>query len=366
MKKSLLSLAILVSCVSAQASDIKLSGFGSLMLTENPFESKYMEYRKGTGLDGSKFGINAFSKLNDNLSISAQLLNKTQAGGRETFFRWAFLDYKVSDNGSMRIGKMPVTTRSASDINFINSWSNEPGEYFQQDPFRSIEGMEYRYSKSFGSGEAVDFNVTYGRSDADIDFSHIAPGVIGRAEAHNLIVADLAYRNDTSELRFLTATGKAILSVSEDVLLMVALAPEGTADAIGLAEAGQGGTISSYSISFEHAATDTVSVKGAISLANSGHISVKDQYGYYITTTKYFENWQLHYTYASQVEKFSGDWVDSQKSHKVGVTVGLNDNSNIRFEATRIDSKLPVNDNFLTQGIVDDGVMTSVAYSFIF
>lgn len=361
----MLSLAVMLAASCSHAADINVSGFGSLMFTKNPFESRYMEYRSGSGFDGSRFGVMATAIINSKLTLSSQLLNKTTSEGRDTDFRWAMLDYKFADKVHVRIGKLPLTSRAISDINFTSEWNNEPAEFFDQTPFRSMEGVELRYNTNVGVGRALAFELSHGSASANMNFSYIYPGFIAQAEADNLIVASATMFTADSKVRVSYAQGDAVFSVSENMQMKMMLAEANGFD-FAAAYDSQGAKIKNYTATFEQEVGRTMHLKGGITLAESNHPSLTDQFGYYITATKSFDNWQLHYTIGHQKEKLEGSWDSTQYSQKLGLSYELSGTSNIRVEATQIDSKNSINDNFLLRPQPDKGVMSSVAYNFVF
>ena len=361
----MLSIAVIFAASCSHATDINVSGFGSVMVTDNPFESSYMEYSPGSGFDGSRFGVMASAKINNELTLSSQLLNKATSVGRGTHFRWAMLDYKFADKLHFRIGKLPLTSRSISDINFTSEWNNEPAEFFDQTPFRSMEGVELRYGTNVGGGRALSFELSHGSASADVNFSYIYPGLIAQAKADNLIVASGTLYSSDSKVRISYAQGDAVFSVSENMQIKMMLAEAEGFD-FNEAYTSQGAKIKNYTATLEQEFGENIALKGGITLAESNHPSLTDQYGYYITVTKTFDAWQAHYTIGHQKEKIEDSWESTQYSQKVGLSFELNGSSNIRVEATHIDSKNKINDNFLSRPQPDKGVMTSVAYNFIF
>ncbi|MFZ6672947.1 hypothetical protein [Undibacterium sp. Xuan67W] len=163
---ALLALPLAIS--SAYAADstdgptITISGFGTAALTRSNTDdaefSRPNQYAgvKSTAKTGpdSNFGIQATAKMNDWLSFTAQGLvrkNVTDEFGGE--LAWAFAKFKVSDNLSVRVGRVGLPVYMISDyrnVGYANNMLRPPVEMYSQVLIESVDGVDAVYQTSFG------------------------------------------------------------------------------------------------------------------------------------------------------------------------------------------------------------------------
>jgi hypothetical protein len=184
--RKLISLTILPlalsSAYSAHAGDaptITVTGFGSGALTwtdsseaqfARPNQASGVTTRPRTGVD-SNLGLQANVAVNDWLSATAQgLVRKDGADDFGAELAWAFAKAKLSDNLSVRVGRMGLPAFMISDyrnVGYANTMLRPPGEMYTQVPMNSIDGVDATWQRSFGD-TTLSAQVALGSSRADI------------------------------------------------------------------------------------------------------------------------------------------------------------------------------------------------------
>jgi len=207
MKRKLLVASILGALSLAQAhaatlgnENLTISGFGTLAAAKSNTEDARFtrgNQREGTagtntfGLD-SNLGLQATYTLSDKLSATTQVLSrKTTGNSFTTELAWAFVKYKVSDEVSVRVGRVVVPAFLISDyqnVGYANTMMRPPIEMYGQNIIENLDGADINWQHSFG-----DTNVT-------------AQAVVGIARGKSFVPAD------HSEPRFQAPAGGFALS----------------------------------------------------------------------------------------------------------------------------------------------------------
>jgi hypothetical protein len=165
---------------------VTVSGFGSAALTwtdtdeaqfARPNQASGAGKSPRTGVD-SNFGVQANAVVNDWLSVTAQgLVRKDGADDFGAELAWAFAKAKVSDNLSLRVGRMGLPAFMISDyrnVGYANTMLRPPGEMYTQVPMNSIDGADATWQQSFGD-TTLTAQVALGTSRTDISaFSLVA------------------------------------------------------------------------------------------------------------------------------------------------------------------------------------------------
>ncbi|MBA5689109.1 hypothetical protein [Rugamonas apoptosis] len=151
---------------AAQAQEggaITISGFGTAAVTRsNTDDGQFARVNQAagagkdarTGVD-SNFGIQATAKLSGDLSLTAQGLAR-KYGQRDQYdaeLAWAFLKYKVSDDFSVRLGRIGLPIYMISDVvnvGYANTMLRPPTEMYRQVPLDFANGGDLMYQHSFG------------------------------------------------------------------------------------------------------------------------------------------------------------------------------------------------------------------------
>jgi len=207
MKHTLLAASILTAlglvpahAASLGGENLTISGFGTLAAARsNTDESRFTRanQREGTagtatfGLD-SNLGLQATYTFNERFSATSQVLSrKTSGDSFTTELAWAFVKYKVSDEVSVRVGRVVVPAFLISDyqnVGYANTMMRPPVEMYGQNIIENLDGADINWQHSFG-----DTNVT-------------AQAVVGIARGKSFVAAD------HSEPRFQAPAGGFALS----------------------------------------------------------------------------------------------------------------------------------------------------------
>jgi hypothetical protein len=182
MKKTviatLLALPLAVSTAYAQDSAsgfpaVKVSGFGTGALTyadtdnaefarPNQVSGSSKNFR--TGID-SNLGLQADMPVNSWLSLTAQgLVRKDAEEGYGAELTWAFAKARLSDEVSVRVGRVGLPVFMISDyrnVGYANNMLRPPAEVYSQVPFNSIDGLDVVWQHGFGD-TSVTTQFAYG------------------------------------------------------------------------------------------------------------------------------------------------------------------------------------------------------------
>ncbi|MEH6435218.1 hypothetical protein [Massilia sp. DD77] len=163
---SLLALPLVMPAVNAQEtsglSAIKVSGFGTGAVTwTNEERAEFVRPNQPsgaadnvrTGVD-SNLGLQADMPVNSWLSLTGQVLVRKDA--EEHFgaeLGWAFAKARISDNLSVRVGRVGLPVFMISDyrnVGYANTMLRPPAEIYSQVPFNSIDGADITWQHGFG------------------------------------------------------------------------------------------------------------------------------------------------------------------------------------------------------------------------
>lgn len=165
MRSTLVTAILATLAVSSHAADgptVTISGFGTAALTATDTDdAEYIRPNQAagvgksarTGVD-SNFGIQAVVKVNDWLSFTGQGLARKYARdhyGAE--LAWAFAKFKVSDEISVRVGRIGIPVYMISDfrnVGYANTMLRPPAEVYRQVTADSFDGADVVYQGSFG------------------------------------------------------------------------------------------------------------------------------------------------------------------------------------------------------------------------
>ena len=181
--RSLLIVLVLPYSIALADSDISnaitISGFGTLAgartNTDNaqfarPNQVSGVNTTWGDGVD-SNFGIQATAKVNDMYSFTAQGLvrkNVTNQFGGE--LAWAFAKAKLSDEFSVRVGRVGFPVFMISDyrnVGYANTMIRPPVELYGQVPIESVDGADVVVQKMFGD-TTVTGQLAAGSTNLDV------------------------------------------------------------------------------------------------------------------------------------------------------------------------------------------------------
>jgi len=159
---SLLALPLCASIAQAQENAVKISGFGTAAATYSddsraefarPNQASGSAGDFNTGID-SNLGLQADYAVNEWLSLTAQGLVRKDA--EEHFgaeLSWAFAKFRISDDLSMRVGRVGLPIFMISDyrnVGYANTMLRPPSELYSQVPFNSVDGADITWRRDFG------------------------------------------------------------------------------------------------------------------------------------------------------------------------------------------------------------------------
>ena len=163
----------------AQGPTVKISGFGTGALTwtntdqaefGRPNQASGAGKSPRTGVD-SNLGLQADIGVNSWLSFTAQGLVRRDAEqeyGAE--LGWAFAKARISDQASVRVGRIGLPAFMISDyrnVGYANNFLRPPVEMYSQVPFNSLDGIDLTYQHSFGD-TSVTGQLAFGGAEAPL------------------------------------------------------------------------------------------------------------------------------------------------------------------------------------------------------
>jgi hypothetical protein len=174
MKMKLSAVLVLGALGLAQANaatlgndNLSITGFGTLAAAKSDTEdARYgrSNQREGTagtstiGLD-SNLGLQATYTISDKLSATTQVLSRKSTGDSfTTELAWAFVKYKITDETSLRVGRVVLPAFLISDyqnVGYANTMMRPPVEMYGQNIIENVDGVDINWQHSFG-----DTNVT--------------------------------------------------------------------------------------------------------------------------------------------------------------------------------------------------------------
>ncbi len=141
---------------------VKVSGYGTLAMTASDTDdARFARPNQGSGVGktartgvDSNLGLQANVTVNDWLSGIVQgLVRKDGEDHYGADLAWAFAKAKLSDNFSVRVGRMGLPVFMISDyrnVGYANTLLRPPGEMYSQVPLNSIDGVDGTFQRGFG------------------------------------------------------------------------------------------------------------------------------------------------------------------------------------------------------------------------
>ncbi|MDM5176952.1 porin [Massilia sp. DJPM01] len=154
--------AFSLSSHAADAPTVTISGFGTAALTATDTDDvEYARFNQAAGVGkspragvDSNFGIQGTARMNDWLSFTAQGLARKNA--RDSYgaeLSWAFAKFKVSDEISIRVGRIGMPIYMISDfrqVGYANTMIRPSQEVYGQIYGDSYDGVDAMYQHNFG------------------------------------------------------------------------------------------------------------------------------------------------------------------------------------------------------------------------
>ncbi len=174
---TLLALPLAVSTAYAQDStgfpSVKISGFGTGALTyADTKDAEFARPNQASGSSGdfrtgidSNLGLQADMPVNSWLSLTAQgLVRRDAEDSYGAELSWAFAKARISDEVSVRVGRVGLPVFMISDyrnVGYANNMLRPPAEVYSQVPFNSIDGADITWQHGFGD-TSVTAQLAYG------------------------------------------------------------------------------------------------------------------------------------------------------------------------------------------------------------
>ncbi|MCC2957938.1 hypothetical protein LK542_20160 [Massilia sp. IC2-477] len=220
-----LVLPLAIASAHAQTSGARISGFGTGALTVSdedkaefarPNQSSGVRKDPRTGVD-SNLGLQADYAVNDWLSLTGQGL--VRKDGEDNFgaeLSWAFAKFKLSDQLSVRAGRMGLPAFMISDyrnVGYANTFVRPPSEVYSQVPLNSVDGVDLTWAQEF-AGTTFTAQLAAGRSKATITGG-------AHADASDVRALNLSAERGPFTLRFGRTEAKVTIDDSASLNTLV-------------------------------------------------------------------------------------------------------------------------------------------------
>jgi hypothetical protein len=223
---SALALSFVAPCAFAQdGSSVRISGFGTGALTwTNTDKAEFARPNQAsgatkdvtTGVD-SNLGLQADYPINSWLSVTGQgLVRKDAQDDFGAELSWAFAKAKVSDDVSIRVGRMGLPAFMISDyrnVGYANTMLRPPAEVYSQMVFNTVDGADVTWQHSDGA-TTYTAQFAVGKTEADI---------IGglRMDARRVTALNLVAEHGPLTVRFGRVDGRLTLRNATSLATLV-------------------------------------------------------------------------------------------------------------------------------------------------
>lgn len=123
-----------------------------LSTTEAVSQDGTIENTPGFSAD-SRLGLQISAKVNPEISITGQLLAKAREENSNVEADWAFINYRLSEQFSVRGGKIKFPTFLISDyfeVGYAYPWIRPPQEVYSGNPITTLNGVDMLARFRFG------------------------------------------------------------------------------------------------------------------------------------------------------------------------------------------------------------------------
>jgi len=106
----------------------------------------------------SKFGLQITADVFEDMQAVAQVLATGADQNYDMDVEWAYLDYTINDNVSLRGGKVKEPVFLISDyfeVGYAYPWIRPPEEVYGNNPINTIVGMEALFTANIGGGTTL-------------------------------------------------------------------------------------------------------------------------------------------------------------------------------------------------------------------
>lgn len=101
----------------------------------------------------SRLGLQISAKVNEDISITGQLLAKAREENSNVEADWAFINYRLSEQFTARAGKIKFPTFLISDyyeVGYAYPWIRPPQEVYSSNPITTLNGVDLLARFRFG------------------------------------------------------------------------------------------------------------------------------------------------------------------------------------------------------------------------
>jgi len=361
MKKRILVSAMAASVLfAAKGQAIEFDGFLTAGLAVHDQDNiTYLDgVTKDVSFDNdSKFGLQVTSDISADMKAVAQLLAAGADNNYAMDIEWAYLDYAITDNFSLRGGKVKQPVFLISDyfeVGYAYPWIRPPQEVYRNNPINTIVGMEALYQINF-SKVSITLQPYLGSN------SEAVPGTGGTVTFNAENFVGMALMANTRSFTF------QMSYMQTDVQTIVAADPSSVFNSSGsatLASVGLSWDLNNFVGYTEYVTRDITNDNG-----NPMEALFPDQDGYYVTLGYRIGKYLPHITVAnSEYTAFpSGNPGVSQDSITLGLRYELNDSAALKMEYQSIEPLSATEPGLFNSVIADNKAnMLSVAIDVIF
>ena len=151
-KLTLLAAAVGLATGSAQAADIRIDGFASVVYgqTLNKDEGSFQDAKYDSEANyqaDSLYGIQFRADISEGLSATAQILGKG-AEDYDAKIAWAYFTYQLNDSFTVKAGRQRLPYFLYSDfldVGYAYHWIAPPSEVYELGGFDNIDGVNLEY-----------------------------------------------------------------------------------------------------------------------------------------------------------------------------------------------------------------------------
>ncbi|RFA24619.1 hypothetical protein CAI21_20925 [Alkalilimnicola ehrlichii] len=185
---ALAAAALVLAAPGAHASDwldsFQVRGFGTVGFTysdekEADFVTNFLNQPGGAGQSeqwghsvDTKYGLQLDARFNEQFSAVVQAIVQQQYDDEfRPDIEWANLRYQVSNDFSLRAGRIVAPTNMLSDsrnVGYAHIWARPPIEVYAGIPFTNLDGADATYRTRF-AGTTATFQIAVGGSEMTYD-----------------------------------------------------------------------------------------------------------------------------------------------------------------------------------------------------
>lgn len=218
--------ATMAPTTSYAVDTIHWSGFFTGAFSQSDNEYSYGRFHsisdKGSYLTDSRLGLQGSAAVNDQISLTTQLVAKNNNDNFDVNANWLYAQIKAAPNIQVKLGRMqqPMYLFSSQlEAGYSMPWVRAPQEVYEQQFFNDYTGIEATY-KTYVAAHDVSISLLHGVQD-----NEISAGVLGKVFASEQPLTEymssddyrgLALQIDGDFYRFKLAGVKQTLDIAID------------------------------------------------------------------------------------------------------------------------------------------------------